>query len=191
MPLPFSDCDIPYDVCCDALFSTAEEILDIVLPAVNNCVAPSPCRPHAPIAGYVSMGVLVQDPVADYVVVSLSRLETSQGSQDDAGRLQVPVWRALYQVRLLESNWPTAEELNEQIYVPSPDLTHAIARHSYAHGEAMFRALANAVTARSANMSGKPCTFHMIEPLVPVEPTGGTVGWETNVWVNINWRSRS
>jgi len=191
MPLPFSDCDIPFDVCCDTLFATGEEILDIVLPAVNNCVAPSACAPHTPIAGYVTMGVTVRDPVVDYVVVSLDRLETSRGSQDDAGKLQTPVWRALYQVRLVESNWPTAEEVNEQIFVPSPELTHAIARHSYAHGEAMFRALANAVTSRTAKPGIQLCTFHMVEPLVPVEPSGGTTGWETSVWVNINWRARA
>jgi hypothetical protein len=187
MALPYIDCEIPYDVCCDNIFTAAEVILDAVLPAVNSCVTPSKCGDPIPIVGYVSMGTRIEDPVADYVVVSLANLTKSPGSEDQTGKLHVPVWRAEFQVRLLESGWAMAEEINEEIYVPDPVVTHALARHSYAHGEAMFRAVANLVTSRSASISGSNCQFHTVSALIPLEPSGGATGWQMTVTMNLRF----
>lgn len=186
MPLPFGPCDIPLDVCCTSLFDVAEHVLDIVLPAVNDCLTPSECSDTPMIAGYVSMGTQIQDPVADYVVVSLQTISTSPGSRDAVGRMQLPMYRATYQVRLLETGWPTAESSGEEIWVPSPEQVHDISRHAYAHGERMFRALADALVRKTLGPGA--CTFTAIGQLFPIEPSGGTVGWQTTVEIGIPFR---
>lgn len=186
MPLPYGPCDISLDVCCDTFFSIAEGILDIVLPAVNNCIVESACVDMPAIEGYVTMGGSVQDPVPNYLVVSLLTLQASPGSRDRGGGMQMPLWRAQFQVRLLESGWPTAESDGEQIWVPSTSIVHDIARHAYSHGEAMFRALANALETK--RLGGQACTYAAMLPMVPIEPSGGSVGWNTVVEVGVPFR---
>lgn len=182
MALPSSDC-APENVCCDMLYTIAANILEVAHCAVIECTVGLPC-PLPEIVGYVSVGIQVQDPIPDYLVVSLASLGASPQSSDVAGRMYIPQWRATYQVRLLESGWPTPTGDGEEIIVPVPADVAAAAMHSYAHGEKMYRALFTAMERNELNPYANDGTFKRIEPLVPVEPTGGTVGWQTAITVD-------
>jgi len=177
MALPHEHC-APGEVCCTSLFDVAANILEIAHTAVVGC---SDCDCDLPpIVGYVSMGYRVEDPQADYVAVSLLSVFPSPRSADQSGNMQLPVYRASFQVKLLETGWPMPYGDGEEILVPDPDFVQNAARHSYAHGEAMYRALANALARKELNLACRDC-FQRIEPLQPVEPSGGTVGWMTNI----------
>jgi hypothetical protein len=182
MALPHEHC-APGDVCCTSLFEIADRILKVAYDAVTGCSVLDCELPE--LAGYVSMGEQIQDPVADYLVVSLTSVGPSARSADPSGNMQLPLYRANFQVKLLETGWPQPEGDEDEIIVPSPELVHNVTRHSYAHGEAMYRALGRALTGRRLNPCGD--CFQRIEPLRPVEPSGGTTGWVTNIVMGMDW----
>lgn len=183
MALPTERC-APGDVCCEDLFSTAERILEVAYNAVVNCSVVDCDLPE--MAGYVSMGKQIADPVADFVAVSVLDVRPSPRSADQQGNMQLPTYRARFQVKLLETGWPMPQGDGNEILVPPPQLVQNVARHSYSHGEAMYRALGGALTARTLNASCNTC-FQRIEPLTPVEPSGGTVGWTTEIVLGMGW----
>jgi hypothetical protein len=183
MALPHENC-APGEVCCTSLYDVAHNILDIAFDAVVCCSVTDCNLPD--ITGYVSMGTRIEDPVADYLVVSLQSVYPSPQSADQAGNMQLPVYRANFQVKLLETGWPMPYGDDEEILVPDPELVNNVARHAYAHGEAMYRALANALARRTLNLGCRDC-YQRIEPLVPVEPSGGTTGWMTNIVLGTNF----
>ena len=177
MALPHEEC-APGDVCCTSLYDVACNILEIAHSAVVGCSTVDCILPD--LAGYVSMGRQIEDPVADYLAVTLISVFPSPQSADQAGNMQLPIYRANFQVKLLETGWPMPYGDDEEILVPPPELVHNVARHAYAHGEAMYRALANALARKTLNLDCRDC-YQRIEPLEPIEPSGGTTGWQTNV----------
>ena len=183
MALPHEQC-APGDVCCETLYATAERILDVAYNAVANCSVVDCNLPE--LAGYISMGARIEDPLADYLVVTLRNVAPSPRSADQAGSMNLPMYRATFQVKLLETGWPQPSGDPDEIIIPSPALVHEVARHSYAHGEAMYRALGGALTARTLNASCNTC-FQRIDPLEPVEPSGGTTGWVTAIVLGMDW----
>ena len=183
MALPNSQC-APGDVCCESLFSTAENILNIAYSAVCNCSVVDCDLPD--LAGYVSMGRDIKDPLSDYVAVSVIQIIPSPRSADQQGSMQLPMYRARFQVKLLETGWPMPQGDGDEILVPPPALVMDVARHSYAHGEAMYRALGGALTAGTLNSSCNSC-FQRIEALTPIEPSGGSVGWLTEIVLGMDW----
>jgi hypothetical protein len=50
----------------------------------------------------------------------------------------------------------------------------------------MFRALANALEMKT--LGGQACAFASMLPMVPIEPSGGSVGWNTVVEVGVPFR---
>ena len=182
MALPPYDCS-PDEVCCDMLYTIAANILEISHTAVTECTVGIPCD-LPQIVGYVSVGLRIADPVSDRLVVSLADLGPSPQSADNAGRMNIPMWRAKYQIQLLESGWPTPQGDLEEIIPPDPNDYAAAAMHSYAHGEKMYRALVVALHQNELNPYQNDATFKRIDSLVPVEPSGGSVGWETTVTVD-------
>ena len=183
MALPHEQC-APGDVCCTTLFDTAHHILDIAYNAVCNCSVVDCDLPD--LAGYVSMGRRIEDPTADYVAVTVTSVFASPRSADNAGSMHLPMWRANFQVKLLETGWPMPYGDGEEIIVPPPQLVQNVARHSFAHGEAMLRALNGALTGGTLNQSCNSC-FQRIDPMEPVEPSGGTTGWMLNIQLGMNW----
>jgi len=89
-------------------------------------------------------------------------------------------------VKLLETGWPMPYGDGEEIIVPPPQLVQNVARHSFAHGEAMLRALNGALTGGTLNQSCNSC-FQRIDPMEPIEPSGGTTGWQLNIQLGMNW----
>jgi len=180
MALPSPDCDVPLDVCCDMAFTIASNILEIAHTAVVGCIPITPC-PLPEIVGYISFGLRVEDPVPDYLVVSLASLTPTPLSADRNQKMHLPIYRAEFQVRLLESGWPQPTGDDQEIIPPEPDEFAAAAKHAYAHGEAMYRALHVALTNNELNPYCQSGCFKAISALTPVEPTGGTVGWDVNI----------
>lgn len=185
MALPHEQC-APGDVCCESLFASAEKILEVAYNAVCNCSVVDCDLPD--LAGYVSMGRNIEDPVADFVAVSLRSVAPSPRSADQFGNMQLPIYRAVFQVKLLETGWPMPQGDGDEIITPPPMLVQNVAKHSYAHGEAMYRALNGAMTANTLNAScNSGNCFSRIDPLEPIEPSGGTAGWITGITLGMDW----
>jgi len=161
-------------------FTIAENILDISLSAVLGCLMDVSC-PLPEIVGYITVGTRVQDPVPDYLVVSLVSLSPSPGSSDRNQKMHIPIYRAEFQVRLLESGWPVPAGDDEAIEMPSPFEYSSASKYAYSHGEAMYRALHVALTNNDLNPYCEQGCFKAISQLLPIDPSGGTVGWETTV----------
>lgn len=176
MALPNNECAAE-DVCCTSLYDMAASILDIAYTAVSNCSTFN-C-PVPELVGYVSMGAQIADPHADFLVVSLLSVAAAPESGGGRGNHHLPIYRATFQIKLLETGWPTPHGDSESIVIPEPVLVNDVTRHSMAHGEAMFRALANALATNV--LPGDSQSFRRLEPLRPVEPSGGAVGWVTNL----------
>lgn len=177
MALPHENC-APGEVCCTSLFDVADNILQIAHCAVVGCSVVD-CDLDD-IVGYVSMGERIEDPASDFLVVSLASVFPSPGSADAVGNMQNPVYRARFQVKLSETGWPMPTGDEDEIIPPEAALIHNVSRHAYAHGEAMYRALANALARKTLNVGCNDC-FQSIESLRPSEPSGGTTGWVTYV----------
>lgn len=159
-------------------FSIADNLLEIAHTAVVGCIPETSCDLPV-LVGYVAVGTRVRDPLSDYVVVSLSSLAPTRRSSDASGRMRLPIYRATFQIRLLESGWPVPWG-DDEIIVPSADEYMQAAKHSYSHAEAMYRALHIALTTNELTGGCTDC-FASIGALEPVEPSGGSVGWETTV----------
>lgn len=170
-------------MCCTSLFDVAENILEIAHTAVVGCTVVDCDLPG--LAGYVSMGTQIYDPLADYLVVSIGQVFPAPVNTT-GGIMHLPLYRVNYQVKLLETGWPMPTGSGEEIIPPPPDLVHHVTRHAYAHGEAMYRALANALVRKELNPGCRDC-FQAISPLTPVEPSGGTVGWVTTLTLGTNF----
>lgn len=177
MALPTYDCGVsdPTSACCTMLFIIGTNIMHTALEAVQRCMASTPCGSNE-LIGYVSVGQEIQDPVPDYLVVSLAWAGHSPGAQGPNGNRFINLMRATYQVRLIESGWPQPSGDGESVIFPHPDEYMNAGLHSYAHGESMYRAL---VSSKDLNPYCSTDCYTHFEPLRPVEPAGGTVGWET------------
>jgi len=174
------DCDISPDVCCDAFWGVANHLVVVVLDGLENCRPTEICDDDW-FHGYVPHGIRVEDPAPNYVVASLANVSIVNSNQRTAQFF--PRYLAVYQVRLLESGWPMAQDDGESIWVPDHRDLHALSRHSYSHGEVMWRALANAVA--TGNIQPRHCSFEQLGTFRPVEPSGGTVGWQVDVTVDV------
>lgn len=182
MALPHEGC-APGDVCCDSLFAIAENILEIAHTAVVGCSVTDCELPG--LAGYVSMGTQINDPLADYLVVSVGQVFPAPAN-NSTGVMHLPLYRVSFQVKLLETGWPMPTGDGEEIIPPPPDLVHNVTRHAYAHGEIMYRALANALARKQLVPDCHDC-YQAITPLTPVEPSGGTTGWLCTITTGLDW----
>jgi len=180
MALPGNQCMDPRDPCCDHFYVIADHILEIAHTAVVQCMVGLDCL--SPLEGYVSIGTRINDPVSDYLVVSLVGIRGPSGGGEN--KMVVPYYRAHYQVRLLESGWPLPQSDGAGIGPPAGDEYTYASRFSMAHAQVMFRAVNNALMANTINPYCRAGCYQHITDLVPVEPSGGSVGWEFNVIVD-------
>ncbi|WP_373067534.1 hypothetical protein [Gemmatimonas sp.] len=186
--LPYGNgCTPDGEVVCSSIFTVGESILNVALTAINGYPYADAC--DAPmVEGVVTIGRAVgYEP--DMVTVALQNFGPSPRSRDDRGNLPNRVmWRATWQIQLVESGWLTFLEAGDDEIVMAPsELIHANAAYSYSHAEMMYRALASAVLGR--NIPGacedNGC-FADLGDLVPIDPDGHTVGWETSCSVEID-----
>jgi hypothetical protein len=188
MPLPLQACadDIPTDVCCTSLFDVADRIRCIantaVVAAFHESCADREWR------SYVTVGQRAAEPLGDALVVYMPALGQSPDSRSPSGKLNsIVLERARFVIFLTENGWPTivADEMGDVISVPDSNVLHALARHSYGHAEAMYRAIrrAAAKNATSADALFPIATFRNlvqsfeVGDLTPVDPAAFTVGW--------------
>ena len=175
MPLLIENCPTPETVCCDKAFNTASNLLEVAHTAVVACYPTDGCPRE--LVGYVTMGARVQDPASDYVAVSLLSIAPQTTGQPASRQTIGLPFRATYQISLLETGWPMPESFGEGITVPVADDYTNAAMLSYAHGEAMYRALRVAMGQGELNDCGD--CFQQLTSLVPTPPSGGSTGWTT------------
>lgn len=170
----------PQDPCCDHFYRIAANILEIAHTAVVQCMIGLDCI--GPLEGYVSVGSRINDPVSDYLVVSLLSVAPPQSAANS--KMFIPYYRAAYQVRLLESGWPIFQSDGTDMLPPTGDQYTYASRFSFAHAQVMFKAVNNALMRNELNPFCDAGCYQQISALLPVEPSGGSVGWQFNVTVD-------
>lgn len=194
MPLPIADCvdDIPAETCCTVLFDVADRVRHIATTAVENCFVEQ-CS-HLPWRSYVTVGSSPEDYHGDCLVVQMTGIRPSSQSTTSTKTLGVVVFEADYRVQLWETGWPTMETIYNgegdviNIILPDSEIVNAVARHAYAHGESMYRALADAVAKRTLLTPVAGNFGHaQISALEPTNPSGGLAGWSTTIRVQIQF----
>jgi hypothetical protein len=185
MTLPSGACDVPEPNCCSDWFTMANTILEVAHGAVVACQQDTACE-QASIIGYVHVGSRTEDPTSDYVTVKLARVAPPFVADRDRKMVSTfPSFRATYVVSLLETGYPMVQDDGDEIFVPDPGLVHVVSAHSYAHGEAMYRALANAVA--NGTIGGDGCGNVRLGDLVPSGPSGGSAGWEATLEIEMRF----
>lgn len=192
MPLPIDACaaNVPTQVCCSSFFDVADRLRCVAFDAVNCCIDPS-CGDQE-FRSYVSLGPSIPEPIGDALVVHLLSSSPSTNSRGPTGILnRVALQEAHFEIFLTENGWPTPEtdELGEVVMVPSSELINGVARHSYAHGERMYRAVLN--SAQKGELFPLPANAHIarvdIGNLEPVQPAAFTAGWTIPVTVQMTF----
>lgn len=193
MPLPIASCadDITTDVCCSSIFDIADRIRCVATDAIECCFDPD-CT-DCDWRSYVSVGPRIAEPLGDALVVHCVGIAPSFGSGSPAGQklLPVAIHLAQFDIVVYENGWPqiTANELGEVIYVPDSALINAIARHAYAHGEKMYRALVDGVQRRTLfPVSGFSNLGEVtLSGLQPIQPSAFSVGWGMSLQVQVTF----
>lgn len=181
--LPAADCLTSDEVCCTTLYDIANNILAGLYEAMLECYQPTFCNAGGIIA-YVTMGA-GDDLVLDALSVSIGSVRISDGTANRNGMSPFKSLLVEFEVRLIESGWPMVYEEGGEIFIPDPVEQNAIARHSYAHGERMYRKLLHMATSNGLVPQGSACTSAVVNPLIPMKPAGGTVGWQTSVTMTL------
>lgn len=192
MVLPLASCaaDVPADACCSTFFDVADRVRSVAFNALVSCQDPS-CADRE-FRSYVTHGPQVQDPLGDSLVANLVSVAASTGSREASDRLlPVGLFVGRINLHLFETGWPQIEANDAQrtLYVPDSDLVHAMARHSYAHGEKMYRAIVDGIQKRT--LFTLPANSHIgqvdLSDLVPMEPGGPIVGWSVGLRVQMTF----
>lgn len=190
MVLPLTDCpdDVPADTCCDTLGLMADRIRTVAAAAVVACIDET-CADRE-FASYFTIGPRVEDPLGESLVVVLHEFGPSIGSRTFPGNLlPAAVHKADFEVRLLETGWPTieADGVTDQIYVPDRSLVNGLARHSVGHGEKVYRALTDGIQRRTlfAASTNPHIGQVSIDAMRPVQPSTHIAGWTMRVGVEV------
>lgn len=187
MPLPSSACDIPTDVCCTSLYDSAYHLLTELYDDLSHCYPPDPCG-NGPLLAYVTHGY-GDDGIRDALTVAILGVSTTAKSQDGQGRtIPLAAMRGDFEVRLRESGWPMVKRENDVITPPDPALQNELAKHSYAHGEKLYRKMRGLIFSRMTTPASEPqFSFSQLGPLIPLTPLGGVVGWTFRIQVDLVW----
>lgn len=188
MALPAADtaAGIPASVCCDTLSAMANRVRTVAMDGLCQCVEET-CADRT-FRSYVTIGPGVQDPLGDSLIVYLSDFGATTGSTDQRGNLLgIAVYQADFEMRLLENGWPQirVDEMTGQIVAPDADYIHAVAMHSTAHGERMYRALADAIQRKEMFVGSANDHIGNIQlsGLTPIQPSAFMAGWKCTIRV--------
>lgn len=193
MPLPLNDCvdDIPTDVCCPTLFGIADRIRCIATEALMPCLDPNLCT-ELGFRSIVAMNPH-DDFFGDILTVSLTSWSVDSSSQTANNTLPVLLTVAEYMLELTETGWPVPEvnEQNEIINVPPADMTNALSRHVYSHGEVVYRALLDVAARKqfwreSIGLPTDRFSAFQLGNVTPLPPAGRLVGWRIPMRVRWN-----
>lgn len=186
LPAASTPAGIPLDYCCDTLSAMADRIRTVALDGLCSCLEAS-CADRT-FRSFVSIGPVIQDPLGDSLIVHMPTFGPTQGSSDPQGNLRpIANYRGDFEIRLLENGWPVIEvdEIGNVITVPDGDMINALSLHSMAHGERMYRALADAIQRREMFLSSQNPHIGKIQlsSLTPIQPLAYMVGWTATVRV--------
>lgn len=157
----------------------ATHLLTEMYDAITECY-PTTCS--QPLAAYITFGN-GDDGIVDSLTVSAGTVQATPNQR--AG--QFNLYRVTYTIRLLESGWPTAHVDGDVIVMPSPDAQAIASKHVFSMGEAMHRRLSSLVTQRALVPSSVRCSNATVGTMQPIPPSGGTVGWQVPVVVDLPW----
>lgn len=179
MPLPRSDCDISGDVCCTSIYDAISAVVGVAHAGVVACLGEALCDS---VTGYVSIAQ-PNNPTGDYVAGWMVSMDARAGANAAQQGMMLVVPTLTIGIRLMETGYPMVNEGGGGT-VPSFNQLNAISLHAYSHAEMMYRRVLNALVTRQISC----CGFQAIGPLVPVEPSGGLVGYQFTVTVTLDLR---
>jgi len=180
------DVNVPELAQCSTLYDIADHLLVNVFAALQGSYTSSP-NPVDTLLAYVTMG-RGDDAIADSLSVNIRDVSPSPGTQAGGRTIMLGLYRASFEVRLIETGWPMAEVVNGVVYVPDPVRQNALARHAFSHGEVMYRKLIYMVGSRNITPTSVPgCSNASIGSLTPVTPLGGTIGFVVPLVIDVPW----
>lgn len=178
-----TNCDVSDDVCCVDVWGIAEHLRSNVLTAVNACIDDE-CEL---LLSYVTMGQ-GDDGVVNSLAVAFMGTSFSPGSQQSGAKLSImPLVRARFDVRIRENGWPIVNTEGGVVNAPDPERQHALARHAFAHGEAMYRKLLAMHAAQTLIPTAHKRQKASLSDLFPLPPLGGTIGFYATVTADVAW----
>lgn len=181
MAIPSGPCDSGSEARCVSLYDIAAHLVTHSYEAIMEVYPSADCCEA--LSAYVTMG-RGDDGVVDSVIVALADVRMDAASVPGVFATHT----AQFNVILRESGWPTIYlDADGAIALPAPAEQNAAARHSYSHAEAMYRRLAYLQNTRSLTPDGMPCTRQTIGVLTPLNPSGGVVGWQVPVFIQLGW----
>lgn len=177
--IPSSPCATE-DQCCISLYSIAAHLLAEVFDAVTECAPTAEGCP--PLAAYVTLGN-GDDGITDSLTVSAGSITPSPNTVPGGLGLH----RALFNIRLVESGWPTARQEGQTLIFPPADEQARAAQHVYSMGEAIHRRLSFLMSKRALTPPEVRCSNATVGQMNPIPPLGGTAGWTVPVTVDLPW----
>ena len=183
MPLPSPNCSgIEDEVCCEALWTMGNYLLDMVWEPLSTCLRGGTC--YGPgLTKYVAFSD-ASTLCCDTLSVSLDGVGFTTGS---AAALQSGIQNTRiglttqWRIRLLESCYPMLDDAG----TPTPADYNFVNRHLYAHGEMIFRVLQQAHERKALAPGG--CASSALRFFRPIPVEGDCVGWEYQVEVVTDW----
>lgn len=131
------------DPCCDRLFTLVDILVDAGADAVEECLGAS-CPEFM---RYVSHSA--PSGPGDYMAGWISDIRPGPGRQSQPGTKQLfrPRLHATISIRLVETGFPTLDNVGGAITKPSIDSLNYAAIHSYSHAEKALWAMLGVTTA--------------------------------------------
>jgi hypothetical protein len=166
-------------VCCDSLYTQATTILTLAWDAYQACASDTCCAPMERMVAHAEPHLATQD----YLAVWVSDISMPPLTFGQTKRLNVTQPRVTFNVKLVESNYPTLDSSFTEVYEPLAAEVDFAARYSLAHAEAVYRHVVSALI--SENICG---TLASINALRPLDPLGGLCAWTFSVTTETAWR---
>lgn len=149
MPMPSAGCadDIPSDVCCDSFYLIGERIRTIAFTGVCRCTVAS-CADRQ-FTSYSTEGDAYPI-LGETLTLTFLSADIVAVQRNNVGNARpLPVTRLSYRLELRENGWPLpafTHQSTQTIVQADFRRFHALAAHARGHGEAMWRAVANAAS---------------------------------------------
>jgi hypothetical protein len=177
------ECDLPEgSVGCNSLFLMGEAMLNAALEALDPFQTLEGCDEG--LDGFVSLGPSNEAPFeCNYVCAWLVDYGITVGSSSIEARAAgsyTPILDAHWRIEIWEGSYPMMRG-EEGPHPPPRDLLHAVNRHVYAHGEAVYHALINADLNGMLFDYAPACQKMRWGRLTPLPVLGNCGGWQFDV----------
>lgn len=162
------ECEPAVEPCCNGLWSTANDLANVVANAIIDCSPPATCDDLTPWVSH-------DEPIGPghYVAVWLM---TSRFTTSRVGR-QRP--QARWGIRYVEPGFPKLDVKGGKPVTPSRDSLHFASMHSYAHLEAALNAIQENLRTINA------CAAITFEEVAPLRLAAGYGGWTITLTMDL------